>query len=267
MSPKKEYVGRSKIPQVNCLCPDCENVALLRTGINKCCESMEIPTKCHDLALKIACDPITEKYVTKDCVPSLDLVALQDCSEVCFCTWKKGEKYYEKQLTENTGEEVKDLLNEQIDYVKVHYFRKRIQDATYREHIKGLKDGEFVIHVDYSKNYKNKQQSEIKAGYYGQGQFSLFTVVVYIKQNGDIVCKNYALATPENDHSCNISFRLKNFILSTCRLIVTLKLSNFGLMAVLHNSVVSLPSSCSQNLIIQSTLNGTILKQTMERML
>ena len=46
---------------------------------------------------------------------------------------------------------------------------------------------------------------------------------------------------------------------------MTLKLSNFGLMAMLHNSVVSLPSSYSQNLIIQSTLNGTILKQTMER--
>ena len=85
---------------------------------------MEIPTKCHDLALKIACDPITEKCVTKECehCPSLDLKALWDCCEVCFYIWKEGEKYYEKQLTENTGEEVIELLNEQIDYVKVHYY-------------------------------------------------------------------------------------------------------------------------------------------------
>ena len=77
---------------------------------------MEIPTKCHDLALKIACDPITEKCVIKeyeDCA-SLHLEALWDCSQVCFYAWKKGEKYYEKQLTENTGEEVIELLNEQI---------------------------------------------------------------------------------------------------------------------------------------------------------
>ena len=33
VSPKKEYVGRSKILQVICLCPDCENVELLCTGI------------------------------------------------------------------------------------------------------------------------------------------------------------------------------------------------------------------------------------------
>ena len=36
-----------------------------------------------------------------------------------------------------------------------------------------------------------------------------------MKQNDDTVYKNYALVTPENDHSCNISFRLNNFILST----------------------------------------------------
>ena len=100
--------------------------------------------------------------------PSLDFESLQDCSEVCFYTWKKGEKYYEKQLTENTGEEVMKLLNEEIDYVKVYYYQRRIQDATYREHIKGLKGRDLKIHVNYSENCKNKQQIEIKAGYYGQ---------------------------------------------------------------------------------------------------
>ena len=85
---------------------------------------MEIPTKCHDLALKIASNTISEKCVTKECehCPSLDLKALWHCCEVCFYIWKKGEKYYQKQLTENAGEEVIELLNEQIDYVKVHYY-------------------------------------------------------------------------------------------------------------------------------------------------
>ena len=34
---------------------------------------------------------------------------------------------------------------------------------------------EVVIHMDYSENLKKKQQNEIKAGCYGQGQFSLFS--------------------------------------------------------------------------------------------
>ena len=61
-----------------------------------------------------------------------------------------------------------ELLNGQIDYVKVYYYQKRIQDATYREHIKGLKDVDLKIHVNYSENCKNKQEIEIKAGYDGQ---------------------------------------------------------------------------------------------------
>ena len=108
----------------------------------------------------------------------------------------------------------------------------------------------------------NKVRSRV--GYYGQGQFSLFTVGIYMKQNDDTVCKNYALVTPENDHSCSISFGPNNFILSTTQadydinslsanptkwsntlkqfvgnfmklVLKGLKLSDFGLMAVLPN--------------------------------
>ena len=53
-----------------------------------------------------------------------------------------------------------------------------------------------MIHVDYSGNHK--QQNEIKAAYYGQGK---------------TVCKSYALATEENDHSCNVSFALNHIII------------------------------------------------------
>ena len=54
----------------------------------------------------------------------------------------------------------------------------------------------------------------IKAGYYGKGQLSLFTVVVYIKEGDNVGCKNYVLETPENDHSCNISFGLNKLMVS-----------------------------------------------------
>ena len=108
----------------------------------------------------------------------------------------------------------------------------------------------------------NKVRSRV--GYYGQGQFSLFTVGIYMKQNDDTVCKNHALVTPENDHSCSISFGPNNFILSTTQadydinslsanptkwsntlkqfvgnfmklVLKGLKLSDFGLVAVLPN--------------------------------
>ena len=96
--------------------------------------------------------------------------------------------------------------------LKKHH-NKREQNKKYKEHISNLKGGKFVIHVDYSENYKNKQQREIKSAFYGQGQFTIFTACIYKMENHLIVCSNYALITPENDHSCNISFGLNNFLI------------------------------------------------------
>lgn len=45
----KDYVRRSKIPQVNYLFPDCKNFELLCTSINKACENTDSPIKFHKL--------------------------------------------------------------------------------------------------------------------------------------------------------------------------------------------------------------------------
>ena len=74
------------------------------------------------------------------------------------------------------------MLEQQINNIREHYYQKHVQDAAYQKQITELCGREVVIHVDYSENFKNKQQNKINAGYYSQGQFSLFTVVVYIKE-------------------------------------------------------------------------------------
>ena len=83
-----------------------------------------------------------------------------------------------------------------------------------KENIAELCKKVVVTLVDYLENFKNKQQNEIKAIYSGQDQFSLFTVVVWVKKRDNVVCKQFALVTPENDHSCNISFGLNIFMIS-----------------------------------------------------
>ena len=202
ISSHKEYVGRSKILEVNCLCPVCENLELLWTGIKKNCSDIDFPTKSHDFLEEVSCKPITQVCVDKKCksCPSLDTDAINDCETIAFYMWKKRDKYYEKVLCEQTGEEIYNMLETQIDEIQEHYYRKHTQDAAYQAQMDEPEEGEVVIHVNYSENFKKKQQNEIKGGYYGQCQFSYFTVVVYIKE-GDLVCKNYALATPEKTTS------------------------------------------------------------------
>ena len=213
---KKEFIAQGKIPGISCLCPDCENLELLLEGISKSECDIGLPTKCHDIVDRIACNPLTEKCVDGSCsdCPVLDLDPLLDCETVNFHQWEKGTKYYEKKAQTKSGEELHAFLPIKLTELKGHYYRKRTQSAEYRRQIEQLAEGEVLIHVDYAENYKNKQQNEIKAAYYGQGQFSLYTVVVYMKVNGETKCKSFGLVTEENDHSCNVSFALNNFLIN-----------------------------------------------------
>ena len=54
----------------------------------------------------------------------------------------------------------------------MYYYRNRTQSKEYKKQIEEIKEGEAIIHANFSENYKNKQQNEIKSAYYGQVQFS-----------------------------------------------------------------------------------------------
>ena len=89
----------------------------------------------------------------------------------CLLHWKKGQKYYEKVICGKSGREIYYMLAQQTDNICEHYIGKRVQDAAYQKPIAELCEGEVIIHVDYSENFKNKQQNKIKAGYSRPIQF------------------------------------------------------------------------------------------------
>ena len=212
----KEFVMQCKIPQVACLCPTCENYVLCAEGINKTVEEEEkLPSTCHDLMDKIACQDITEDCCKRKCdkCPAIDLEFLCDYDSFSFYKWGKGEKYQEKVLCEMKGSEMMESLKSDMPQLLEHFFRKRTQSRKYKECIEDLRANEIAIHVDYSENYKNKQQGEIKAAFYGQGLFTLYTVCVYANEGGVVKCDNYALVTQENDHDSDVSFGLNKFII------------------------------------------------------
>ena len=166
-----------------------------------------------------ACKPVTPAYIDGSCqnYPTIDLECTKDCDSIMFYKWAKGSKYYEKSLVTLSGIEASDLLEEQILYLRADYYRKRVQSKEYTRQVHELSEGEMVVHVDYSENYKNKQKNEIKTAYYGQGTFSLYTVVLYIKYIGVVKSRSFALVTEENDHSFNISYGLNKLILTLIR--------------------------------------------------
>ena len=73
-------------------------------GIKKNCGNNDIPTKCHDLLEKIACDPVTQACVDKKCTscPSLDMEAINDCEKkIAYYTGKKEKSIMKKLFVES----------------------------------------------------------------------------------------------------------------------------------------------------------------------
>ena len=135
--------------------------------------------------------------------------------------WFKGDKYYEKKLMEKGGE-IADELESGVQDIKMHYYRKWTQSKEYKKQIEEIKEGEAIIHVDFSENYKNKQQNKVKPAHYGQSQFSLYTVCIYMKEDKNVTCKSYVLVTQENVRSCKVSFALNNFLINKLKEEITI---------------------------------------------
>ena len=89
---QREYIIQSPIPEVSCLCPDCGNLELMIDGIQKVCDhQINLPSKCHNLMDKAACNPVTESCAEVNCenCPPIDLEFIKDCDKITFTSGSK----------------------------------------------------------------------------------------------------------------------------------------------------------------------------------
>ena len=81
-----------------------------------------------------------------------------DCDNVEYYEWAKVNGKVKNVVKSVDVEEAIELLNEQEEILKAHIFVKRTENTHYTWLKKNLKTNEFIIHVDYSENYKDKEQ-------------------------------------------------------------------------------------------------------------
>ena len=107
------------------------------------------------------------------CFQKKNIVTLLDaCDDVEYYEWAKVDGKVKKIIKSVDAEEVIELFNEQVKILKVYIFVKRTQNTHYNRLKENLKTNEFIIHVDYSENYKDKEQDEIQSAYFGHNSFS-----------------------------------------------------------------------------------------------
>ena len=81
-------------------------------------------------------------------------------------------------------------------------FVKRTQNTHYNRLKENLKTNEFIIHVDYNENYKDKEQDEIQSAYFRDNSFSIFTASCYTRGiDGTLLNKNFTVTSEATGHS------------------------------------------------------------------
>ena len=84
-----------------------------------------------------------------------------DCDDVEYYKWAKADGKAKKAVKSFDVEEAIELFTGQVKISKAHIFVKRTQNIYYSHLKENLKTNEFMIHVDCSKNYKEKTKSKV----------------------------------------------------------------------------------------------------------
>ena len=106
----------------------------------------------------------------------------QQSKEIKFYQWMKNdEEYLTKMLATEEVEDCLDIWQEKISHLKRHIYTKRKQEEEYNRLKDNLDSNKILIHLDYSENYKSKQQNAIQSAYFGNTSFSLFTACAYYR--------------------------------------------------------------------------------------
>ena len=129
-----------------------------------------------------------------------------------FYQWSKQatKKYPEKSLHIESGSEVLEIFKTQLSILKKHCFLSRNQQKYYKAAKENITADEALVHVNFSKNYYNKEQHATKSAYSDHQQLSIYTVATYYKE--DLV--KMAIITPDKDYSHVASYHLNSFILN-----------------------------------------------------
>ena len=152
-----------------------------------------------------------------------------DCDNVEYYEWARVDGKLKNVVKSVDVEEAIELFNEQGKILKAHIFVKRTQNTHYTWLKENLKTNEFIIHVDYSENYEDKEQEEIQSAYFGHNSFSIFTACCYTRRiDGTLLNEKFTVTSEANDDSRIAAFSCINLIIDLLR------------RSFLHNSTIIL---------------------------
>ena len=122
----------------------------------------------------------------------------------------------------------------------MHFFVKRTQNPHYNRPKENLRINEFIIHVNYSENYKDKEQNEIQSAYFRRNSFSIFTACCYTHGiDGTLLNENFTFTSEATNHSWIAAFTCINLIIDSLQKKFPSQFNNYPMFYIWSNGYAS----------------------------
>ena len=99
-----------------------------------------------------------------------------------------------------------DLLVEKLDNITKHSFIAKKQAEYLKERKTNLKEDEVIAILDFAENYKFIVQDEVQGFHWNKSQCTLHPVVLYTKENQDLVSESLCFISDDLDHDVGLVY-------------------------------------------------------------
>ena len=142
-------------------------------GLNKSLpKELNVPSDPHDIVEKFMCDSNDQDCMNLECnnckLPDkiVESRAFEN-DDIKFDEWRQVDRRVQKVPISIHVQEVSARFNAHVWTLKRHIHITHIQRTAFNNVKANLQEKkEILIHVDYSENYTNKNQSQVESAYF-----------------------------------------------------------------------------------------------------
>ena len=200
-----------------CQCEYHENIEMCVEGLSKAVVSL--PKSAREALEMTVCSMENENCVDRKCtdcgVAKLDgcFKECDDEMEVSYRKWTK-DGIIKKELIQTDAAEAKQDLYTQMETFARHVYNVKRQHTELKCLKENIADNHVIIQEDFAENYTLRQQNEIMAAHWAPQQVTIFTAVVYYKENNELKSVSYCIISDELDHNKHSVFVFNKLIIN-----------------------------------------------------
>lgn len=141
----------------------------------------------------------------------LSIFKKNNITEVSFKQWVNTPKTELQNFSMNTQDFIK-YLGEKTEKLLPHSFVAQEQSKFTRELKDKLKDGEFLVQVDFAENYAFTVQDAVPGFHFNNDQATVYNAVVYYRQNEKVEHCSFVIISDCTNHDATSVYAFNKII-------------------------------------------------------